>query len=201
MDAIKTADDIIGAVDRFGFLPFWAEESFSAWKYSAVSFMKLWNLREKAVNSQKLAYGKFVCKKATFVSLKALPYLCAMRRDGYDFDSLVDEGRAPVREKEVMGAIDGPTPSYALGKSLGMKGFDGVVTSLQNKTYLCLNFKKSSMGSALLCTPESLFGSELVRSAYDMSVSGCAEKLKTLCADALSHYDEKTAAKILSAAV
>ncbi len=168
---------------------------------SAVSFMKLWNMREKAVNSGEIVYGKFVNKKATFVSREAFPYLAALRRDGYDFDSLSDEGKAPRREIEIMNAVgNDPTPSYKLSQSLGMKGFDGVVTSLQNKTYLCINFKKSYMGTALLCRPEDLFGYDYVRSAYGLSIQENVEKLLSLC-PGLKELDEKIRAKALTPAV
>ena len=129
MAKLKSAEDIIAATDEYGILPFWTDTGFSAWMMSGTDFNTFWGLREKAVNSQKIAYGKFVNKKATFVSLSVFPYLCALRRDGYDFDSLEDEGRAPRREITVMHAVGNvPTPSYTLGKSLGMKGFDGPVT-------------------------------------------------------------------------
>ena len=201
MERIFTVEDIIACVNEYGILPFWVEDGFSAWQMSGVSFMKLWNMREKAVNSQKVVYGKFVNKKATFVSLDAFPYLCSLRRDGYDFDSLSDEGKAPRREIDLMSQIGAkPTRSYQLKQSLNMKGFDTVVTSLQNKTYLCLSFKKSYMGTALLSRPEDVFGYDYVRSAYSLNVEENASKLIELC-PGLNEFDEKTRAKILSPAV
>ena len=201
MKRISSVQDIIDCVNYYGILPFWSEDSFSAWQLSDVSFMKLWNLREKAVNSLQVAYGKFVGKKATFVSLAAFPHLASLRRDGYDFDSLTDEGRAPRREIDVMTAVGSePTPSYALSKSLGIKGFDGVVTSLQNKTYLCLHFKHSYMGTALLSRPEDIFGYDFVRSAYYLSVEQNAQILLDTC-PGLHELDEKLRDKSLLSAI
>lgn len=203
MEKIFSVDDLIDCVNEYGILPFWSEdtEEFSSWQFSGVNFLKLWDLREKAINSQKIAYGKFVNKKATFVSLAAFPYLCSLRRDGYDFDSLSDEGRAPRREIELMSAVGTePTRSYQLKQSLNMKGFDGVLTSLQNKTYLCLTFQKSYMGTAMLSRPEDIFGYDYVRSAYNLSVEENAAKLTELC-KGLQQFDEKTRAKILTPAV
>ncbi len=197
---IHTVDDLIDCVNEYGILPFW-DESFSAYAMSAVNFMKLWVLREKAVNSLKVAYGKYANKKMTFVSLDVFPHLAALRRDGYDFDSLSDEGRAPRREIEIMSAVgEVPTPSYELGKKLEMKGYDGAVTSLQNKTYLCVTFKKSSMGSAMLNRPEDVFGYDFVRSKYGLSAEQNAQEIIKL-AKGLQFFDEKTRAKILSSAV
>ncbi|MCH5164917.1 MAG: hypothetical protein J1G01_00760 [Clostridiales bacterium] len=201
MNKIYTQDDLIARINEFGILPFWTEDGFSAAAMSGINFNALWNVREQAVNSNKIVYGRFVNKKATFVSLEVFPYLAALRRDGYDFDSLSDEGRAPRREIDIMQAVgDKPTPSYNLGKSLGMKGFDGAVASLQNKTYLCLNFKKSYMGTALLCRPEDIFGYDYVRSKYNLSVQENAEAIARL-AKGLNEFDEKTRNKILSTAV
>ena len=201
MERIFSPDDLIDCVNEYGILPFWVEDGFSAWQMSGVNFLKLWNMREKAVNSQKVVYGKFVNKKSTFVSLTAFPYLCALRRDGYDFDSLSDEGKAPRREIELMSAIGTePTRSYQLKQSLNMKGFDGVVTSLQNKTYICLSFKHSYMGTAMLSRPEDIFGYDYVRSAYSLSAEENAQKLIELC-KGLKEFDEKTRAKSLSPAV
>ncbi len=199
---IYTVDDLIACVDEYGILQFWAEERTSASTLSGVNFNALWELREQAVNSRKIAYGRFTQKKTTFVSLAALPYLCALRRDGYDFDSLCDEGRAPRRETLVMEAVGSTfTPSYMLGKSLAIKGYDSAVASLQNKTYLCLQFKKSAMGTALLCRPEDVFGSDFVRSAYGLTAAENAAKLKEIAARGLAAFDEKEQNKILAPAI
>lgn len=201
MNKIYTAEDLINTVNEYGILPFWTDEGFSAWAMSGINFNAFWSVREQVVNTNKIVYGKFVNKKATFVSLAVFPYLASLRRDGYDFDSLTDEGRAPRREIDIMNAIgDKPTPSYSLGKSLEMKGFDGAVTSLQNKTYLCLNFKKSAMGTALLCRPEDVFGYDYVRSKYSLTPQENADELLRI-AKGLQEFDEKTRTKILSAAV
>ncbi len=199
---IKNDDDFFAAVDEYGILPFWDENGFSAWQLSDVNFMKLWYMRERVVNSKKVAYGKFVRKKSTFVRLDLLPALCALRRDGYDFDSLCDEGRAPNREKIIMDAIDAatePAPQYALGKSIGVKGYDTCVTSLQNKTYLCVTFKHSSMGTALLARPETVFGYDFVRSAYSKSLEENAALLSG--AKGLLSFTEPEIKKILSPAI
>ncbi len=203
MKKIRTADDLISAVEEYGMLFFWDENNVSAWTMSGVSFNDLWNLREEAVNSKRIAYGKYMRKKSTFVSLELFPRLCALRRDGYDYDSLVDEGLGVRRENEVMRAIEGasgePVPSYALGKSLGMKGYDGVVTSLQNKTYLCVTFKKSSMGTALLNKPEDIFGFDFVRSMYSIAPE---ENIKALeAAKGLERFSRSEIDKILCKAI
>lgn len=199
---IQSIADLISAVDKYGILQFWSEERLSAWTLSGVNFNSLWKIREEAVNSLEVVYGKYADKKATFISRDVFPYLAALRRDGYDFDSLADEGLAPNRETLIMTAVgDGTAPSYALGKSLGIKGFDAASTSLQNKTYLCVTFKKSMMGTALLSKPETVFGAEYVRSAYSLSAEECAEQIKRRAAKGLSAFSDAQIKKLLSPAI
>ncbi|MCH5163140.1 MAG: hypothetical protein J1G38_06600 [Clostridiales bacterium] len=202
MQKIHSQEDLLAAVEEYGILQFWSEERLSAWTLSGVNFNTLWSIRENLVNSKAVVYGKYADKKATFVSRDVFPYLAALRRDGYDFDSLSDEGLAPNRETLIMNAVgDGTEPSYALGKSLGIKGFDAASTSLQNKTYLCLTFKKSMMGTALLSKPETIFGYDYVRSKYNLSPEECAKEIKRRAAKGLTAFDEKTLNKLLSPAV
>lgn len=202
MKKIYSQQDLIDAVNEYGMLTFWDEEYTSAWSLSGVNFNALWSLREDAVNSKKIVYGKFMRKKSTFVSLDLFPALAALRRDGYDFDSLADEGLCPHREKLVMDNVMGskePVPSYNLGKSLSMKGFDSVITSLQNKTYLCITFKKSYMGTALLNMPENVFGADFVRSAYSKPTDALKAYLRQ--AKGLAAFTETEINKILSKSI
>ena len=202
MKTIYTEQDLIDNINEYGILPFWSESGeFASSAMSGVHFTALWNIRERVVNSKAVVYGRFVNKKATFVSLDVFPYLAALRRDGYDFDSLTDEGRAPKREIDIMAAVGtSPTPSYKLSQSLKMKGFDGTVASLQNKTYLCLTFAKSYMGTALLCRPEDVFGEQYTRSQYSLTPEQNAEQIMKR-AKGIFKLDEKTRTKLLTVAV
>ena len=85
---IKNENDLTECVEHYGILRFWDETRLAASTLSDISFMKLWNVRERAVNSERVAYGKFVLKKAAFVALDVLPYLVSLRRNGYDFDEI-----------------------------------------------------------------------------------------------------------------
>ncbi len=201
MNTILTQEDLIAAVNEYGILPFWSETGFSASANAGISFMKLWYMRERAVNGKQIAHGKFINKKATFVSLDVLPHLCALGRDGYDYDSLIDEGRLPKREADIMNAVgDDTVPSYKLGKKLEIKGYDTAVTSLQNKTFLCVTFVKSAMGTAMLSMPETLFGYDFVRSAYSLTPEQNIEELLKR-APGLQELDENIRRKALTPAV
>lgn len=75
------------------------------------------------------------------------------RRDGYDFDALYEDGKAPLKHKRIMenfmeGNEDTEIFSSELKKLAGFgkdgyKGFEGAVTGLMMQTYLCnCDFKK-----------------------------------------------------------
>ncbi|WP_331472454.1 hypothetical protein [Lacrimispora saccharolytica] len=58
--------------------------------------------REIIARSGKVAYGKFFDKKAGFISVEWLPVFANYRRDGYDFDALYEDGKAPRKHKKIM---------------------------------------------------------------------------------------------------
>lgn len=200
MNKIRTSKDITDAVNYYGILPFYNSENVCLESLSAVSFNKLWDLRYEPTNNKEFVYGKFWNGKAAFVSLELFPHLAALRRDGYDFDSLADEGRASHSEIVIMNAVGSMlTPSYKLGASLGLKGYDARVAKLQNKTYLCQLFGKSYMGTALIAPPEEVFGAEYTRSKYNLSLEENSAALAK--APGLKDTDPKTLEKLLKPAV
>lgn len=103
-----------------------------------------WEWRELIARSREVAYGKFFGKKAGFISLEWLLYFANARRDGYDFDSLYEEGLANARSKRIMDAFSDVAGDWkdelifstelkklaGFGKE-GAKNFPGVVTDLQ----------------------------------------------------------------------
>ena len=48
-----------------------------------------------------IVYSKFFDKKAGFISKKWLPVFANYRRDGYDFDALYEDGKAPHKHKKI----------------------------------------------------------------------------------------------------
>ena len=89
-------------------------------------------------------------------------------RDGYDFDALYDDGKAPNKHKKIMvnfmeDNADSEIYSNELKKQAGFgkdgeKGFDGAITNLMMQTYLCnCDFKKrvNKRGICLLYTSPS----------------------------------------------
>jgi hypothetical protein len=141
-----------------------------------------WIWRELIARTGQVAYGKFFDKKAGFISKEWLPYFANYKRDGYDFDSLWEDGKASRRQKKIMDLFEDAEELYSnemkslggFGKG-GEKGFDGTVADLQMKTYLCVRDfrqRKNKQGEAygwpiaVYTTPEALFGFDYVRSRY-----------------------------------
>ena len=66
-----------------------------------------------------MAYGKFFDKKAGFISVEWVPVFANYRRDGYDFDALYEDGKAPLKHKKIMSNfIDDRVDSEILSNQL-----------------------------------------------------------------------------------
>ncbi len=181
-------EDLISLAEEVGFLPlFDCGTGFSVEELCAPELWFTdregpWEWKGPIARTKRCAYGKFFGGKAGFVSREWLPDFCNFRRDGYDFDSRCDEGIAPHGDAYVYQTVaeEGELLSKRLKqlcnfKKGGNTGFETVITRLQMQTYLCISDflyerdkhgKPYGWGVAVYSTPEHLFGSELVTSAY-----------------------------------
>lgn len=209
---LHTVCELEEYINKVGFLPlfknqvagFSVEEHVeSGYWWSGNEEKDPWEWRRIIASHGEIAYGKFFDKKAGFISKKWLPYFVNARRDGYDFDSLWDDGLASRRMKKIMDVFDETDEIFSFelkeksgfGKG-GEKNFEGIVTELQMKTYLCVRDfrqKENKRGEpygwhiAIYTKPETLFGYDLVRSAYnespDTSRGRIVERMKKLYPD------------------
>ena len=189
---IKTPEELIRYIDTVGFLPLFKNEipGFSVeehtlaenWWSDDAEAEDPWRWREVLAGSGKVAYGKFFHNKAGFISLEWLPYFVNFRRQGYDFDSLWEEGKARYRSKRIMDLLlDGETLfSYEIKQKAGFgkdgeKNFDGTLTELQMQTYLVVREFCSRVNQqgqpygwhiARYAMPESIWGYDAVTAAY-----------------------------------
>lgn len=204
-ECIHTKDEAIEYIEKVGFLPLFKNDipGFSLEERTVPEFWwsedpvhDPWEWREIIACEGEIAYGKFFDKKAGFISKKWLPYFINYRRDGYDFDALWDDGKAPVKQKKIMDFFQNEFAeaeyysnelklNAGFGKG-GEKGFEGVITNLQMETYLCLrdfrqrrNKKGDGYGwpIAIYSTPEHIFGRELVTSAYGESAEESGKRI------------------------
>jgi hypothetical protein len=198
---IRSWRELINWINEVGFLPLFANEvpGFSAEEHVSPLYwwsgdpeQDPWAWREIIARSCRAAYGKFFAGKAGFISLRWLPFFANYRREGYDFDSRWEDGKASRREKNIMDLLtdrDGDGDVIWTRKELlsteikkkagfgkgGEKNFPGITTGLMMKMYLVtadfhrrVNKKgdEDGMAVSVLLPPEALWGYDAVSAAY-----------------------------------
>lgn len=211
-DCIITVDEMESYINQVGFLPLFRNEidDFSVEEITASESWWTgedsdpWKWREIIARRGNVAYGKLFHNKAGFISKEWLPYFANYRRDGYDFDSLYEDGKAEYRAKKIMDLFELKDEYYSFeikklagfGKG-GEKNFSGVITKLQMQTYLvAVDFRQRinkkgmryGMPTMILKRPEDVWGYDHVTSAYneepEESAKRIVEHMKELCIDA-----------------
>lgn len=195
-DCLHNSRELEALIGKIGFLPLFANEipGFSVeertpsdrwWTGDPVS--DPWEWRIQLASSPNLAYGKLFDRKAGYVSAEWFPVLANLRRNGYDFDALWDDGLAPHRWKKLYDALlpdekgcgqeefsNALKEKAGFGKG-GEKNYEGVLTDLQMRTYLILGDFRQRINRAglpygwhlsLVLTPETKWGYDAVTSAY-----------------------------------
>lgn len=187
---LTTPDSIHALVQKWGFLPFFRNSipGFSIEDHTPPSLWfgadpGPWEWKGPVIRMGDCVYGKFFANKAGYISAEWLPDFLNYRRDGFDFDSRYDCGKASHKDLNIYDTIAryGTILSKKL-KSLcgytkagGEKGFDGAITRLQMQGYVCISDfeymidkhgNRYGWGVARYSTPETLFGYELTSSAY-----------------------------------
>ena len=186
---IKTIKDLENYIEEWGFVPFFEGRipGFSVEELAHPSIwwqtgdFRVWDWKGPVIQEMKCGYGKFFEKKAGFVSRKWFPDFANYRRDGYDYEGLVDDELANYGDRRLYQLVTENEP--VLSKDLkhmgnykkgGNKGFDTVITRLQMQTFVLVNdFKYNTdrygreygWGVAEYATPEWLFGEEAFRAA------------------------------------
>lgn len=220
---IRTKQDMIDAIERFGFLPFFAGSipGFSieehavrdVWYTAADDTWKVWDWKGPVIRETGCAYGKFLENKAVFISKEWFPDFANYRRDGYDFDARFDDGLASYRDRDLFELVDANAP--ILSKELkrkgdyrkgGKKGFDGCITRLQTQGYVLISDfvyatdkvgRPYGWGIAEYSTPERFFGEAFREQVYlqtpEESYRRLFEHLRSLFPDA----EESVIRKIL----
>lgn len=110
-ECIHTVDEAIEYINEIGFLPLFKNEipGFSLEERTVPEYWWCeneqrdpWMWRAVIARRHDIVYGKFFNKKAGFISKKWLPVFANYRRDGYDFDALYEDGKAPNKHKKIM---------------------------------------------------------------------------------------------------
>ena len=148
---------------------------------------------------------------AGFISRKWFPVFANYRRDGYDFDALFEDEKAPYKHKKIMDFFMEENQDSEIFSNLlkvqagfgkdGEKGFDGAVTSLMMQTYLCTcdfrkrvnkNGKEYGWDVAVYSSPEHIYGYNHIASRYQDNRTGFLETDRAAYARNLSYCNRKT---------
>ena len=217
-----TVDELVDYIEEVGFLPFFqcSVPGFSVEEHTNPSYwwcedseVDPWIWRAISARSGKIAYGKFFDKKAGFISKKWFPYFANIRRDGYDFDALWEDGKASLRQKKIMDLFDDDTRlfSYEIKEKAGFgkggeKNFEGTITSLQMQAYLCMRDfqkRKNKQGIeygwdvAIYARPEEFFGYKHISKAYKETPEESYQRIMNQLKKYYPSADEKTIGKMI----
>ncbi len=200
---IKTKADLIGAINEYGFIPFFENsiDGFSieehitpeCWWHSDTGEWSAWEWKGPVIRETGCAYGKFFEKKACYISSEWFPDFANYRRDGYDFDARFDDGLVSYRDKRLYDLIEKNAPVISkrlkqIGdyKKGGNKGFDTIITRLQAQGYVIISdfvYMKDKFGNpygwgvAEYSTPEVFMGEDFRNRAYSRSPEESYEKI------------------------
>ena len=213
---LHTIEDLRERILEIGFLPlfeneipgFSVEETTSpgTWFSDDDPAHDPWNWRTVIAREREIAYGKFFGNRAGFISREWFPYFANFRRDGYDFDALWDDEKAPRRQKLIMDLFTPETEllSYEVKERAGFgrngeKGFEGTVTALQMETDLCVcDFRKRRNKAgreygwdvSVYSMPEHVFGYDLVAKAYREEPGASRERIVGRLTEFFPEYKE-----------
>jgi len=217
---IETKQDLIDAVQTFGFVPLFANSvpGFSVEEHVAPAVWfsggeGVWEWKGPVIRESGCAYGKFFENKAVFISRDWFPDFANYRRDGYDFDARFDDGLASYRDKELFELLDAHAP--VLSKSLkaignyrkgGRTGFDTSMTRLQAQCYAVISDfvyerdrwgRPYGWGVAAYSTPEKLFGASFCDTVYERTPEASRDRVLTHLRELLPEADEAGLRKLL----
>lgn len=193
-ECIHTVDEAIAYINKVGFLPLFKNDipGFSLEKRTVPEFWWSddpekgpWMWRAIIARKHDIIYGKFFAKKAEFIFRKWFPVFANYCRDGYDFDALFEDEKAPYKYKKIMDFFMEENQDSEIFSNLlkvqagfgkdGETGFDGAVTSLMMQTYLCncdfrkrvnKNGKEYGWDVAVYSSPEHIYGYDHIASRY-----------------------------------
>jgi hypothetical protein len=181
---VKTLSELVGLIDEIGMLPFFPCP-IPGFSVAEITDSRVWWTDDPEYDPWqwriRIAYGKVFGGKAGFVSLNCYSDFANLRRDGYDFDALYEDGKAPHSSMCIMKLFENRNsiPSYEIKALSGIqKGFQSAVARLQIQTYLTIsgftrrrNKRSEEYGwpIAELSPPELVFGEDIVRGAYGRS--------------------------------
>jgi len=217
---VRTERDLADAVRRFGFVPLFRTSvpGFSVSEHVVPEAWfadgdGVWEWKGPVIRETGCAYGKFLEKKATFISAEWFPDFANLRRDGYDFDARFDEGLAPRAEKDLFDLVDANAPVLSrrlkrlggYGKD-GRRDFDASMLRLQAQCYVVISdfvYERDRLGRpygwgvAEYSTPERLFGAPFADAVYRRTPEESRVRILAHLRSLLPHASEAQLVRLL----
>ncbi len=217
---IRSKKDLIDAVEKFGFLPYFRNsvEGFSIEehiqpKYWFGGVEGAWEWKGPVIRETGCAYGKFFENKAVYVSREWFADFANYRRDGYDFDARYEDGLARRTDKFLYDLLSENAPVISkrlkqLGdyRKGGNKGFDTSMTRLQQQCYAVISDfvyltdkhgEPYGWGVAEYSTPELFLGKDFTDNVYKREPQQSYERVFEHLKKILPHASEEEIKKLL----
>lgn len=217
---IRSKEDVIALVEKWGFVPFFKNE-IKGFSIEELVEPELWfgendgpwEWKGPVIRETSCAYGKFFRSKAVFISRDWICDFANWRRDGYDHDARYDDGLASYNDRQVCEVLENH-PSL-LSKNLkelsgfgrnGKKGFDGIIIRLQMQGYVTtsdfeyMKDKKGKVygwGVARYATFEQQFGEFFTQNVYKCQPSESYNRIFNHICSLFPDVDERTVKKLL----
>ena len=210
--SVTCAEELDELVNAVGVLPFFHVDGLlcledfvhpSRW---FTSLEGPWEWKGRLAREKRCVYGKLLHGGAAFVSLDLFPELVLVRRDGYDFEGMWEDGLASRTDHDIMAQMTGPRVSKAVRRAIGSpKDYDRELIRLQMQTFLIpVDFvydvdrqgRPYGWGNALLDTPEHFFGEDYVNCAMSVSPEEAVSHMEARMAPLLARPDTDLAGLI-----
>lgn len=198
---IKSKQQLIDVIEEYGFLPFLSNKYIPAYSVDAVidpilwkGEDNIWNWKNEIVSTGDYLYGKFFNNRAGFITREWIPDFVNYRRDGYDFDSLVDCNLAFTDSIAVYEKIEQfrnvstkvIRKECNLSRKYNSAQFNAIFDFLMMRGYICVTSierqkgkdgKEYGWGMSRYSTVDFQFGKDYVRSCYDIDPLQSKEKI------------------------
>ena len=183
LSRVSCRDDLVKAIDQRAFLPFFHQDGIVSLEDLAAPEIWFteqegpWEWKASLSREKKCVYGKYAYGSAVFVAPDVFPELIRIRRDGYDFEGMWEDGLISRTAGDIMRTVmnEGPSIAKHIRRILGNpKDFDHELVRLQMLTFLVhadfiydidRHGHPYGWGNALLDTPEHFFGEDYVNQA------------------------------------
>ena len=211
---LRSVEDVKRRVRELGFLPLFSlEERTPAEDWWTGGAGDPWDWRMIPAADEDIAYGKFFDRKAGFVSKEWFPDFANLRRDGYDWEGMYEDGKMKRRNRQVLETLEIDEESRGrtllscdLKKKAGLpKGFEGALSELQMQTFVIMGAFRQRINKqgqpygwhvAEILTPETRWGYEYVNGA-DRTPAESGERILKHLGKTFQGY-EKELARIIT---